>query len=287
MVMKSEKQVKRYLPELEDKINLVFDKVYTKDYPSLSLSEDEKYNLKQMLKFLCSNEELDAFTKRFGINRVRKLLISTDEKDREKGNLILQLLNNLNSQKSSNEIVDGMPISRRVIELTFKARKDKADQQEGIHSLTNILHELNKIKNNVDAIKHNILQYDQNANIRVSQSGEAVNFFNKFSFSLKNNGNICEADDPWILQHNFFVYVGDLEKKLNKVMPKTWGHITGDKSIKDLICFYTPELPAKHITLSQEQDEFVCRTLQEVFEVVRRKRNKSSKRKNKGRKQTK
>lgn len=258
-----EKEI-RYLPELEEKIEKVFDKELVKHFPLLVLSNDEKHDLKQMLKFLLSTEEKDTFTKTFDINRVKKLLISSNSNERLKGELILQELKALKEKELADSIPAGMVISPAVVQLTLDISNSEPEFQRNIDYLWGILRSLDKIADDVSNVKKLMKQYLQCArHSSVSQSDEAIKALLNLLDSMKLKGNSSAYE------YDIYIFTGDLEQKLRRVSQDTWQKLLQESKAKSVICFYTPLLPAKNLKLSQEPEKYVCKTLSEVLNVVK------------------
>lgn len=265
-----------YLSELERRIKPKFDYVLSCDYSSLTLNEEEKYNLKQILKFLLSKEENDAFVKRLDINRTRKYLLSNDLKQRQKGQLILSVLKNLGQFELSAEIVNGMKMSIGAKEIVLNAPSIELQEEYQV-VLNDILATLDDSIDNLLNVRKVIEKYNNTiADIKISMSGDAKDSI----FRLSNN--IIDSHTKMSLKTNswpftIFIYPEDLENKLKNSTRPTWRKLVGKKTNQDIICFYIPSQSNKRTILSQESSGFVCKTLKEVLKKVQKLRKKQYK----------
>lgn len=262
----------RYLPELEDRILPVFNKVLNEQFFHLSLDDEEQHDLKQILKFLLSNEVLDEGTKRFDINKVRKFLASPDEKVRWQGWLIVQVLEQLGEKELSDDILNNMAISIGVIKLTYD-KQTNIGSNNRIEELRNILNKLKEIEKGAYDVKASLKQYfKDSACLKISKNGKAVQYLKELSSSQ------LLSDDISVLSDNnlYFIYFGNLEDKLRRVYEDTWRSLSNDTTIQDLLCFYSPDIPKKNFYYSQEPEKYVCRTFREVLEIVQKKRSSNN-----------
>lgn len=267
---KNESSTVCYLPELERRICPKLDKVLNSNFPSLCLCEEEKNKVIQILKFLLSKNDEDAFVKRFDVNRTRKLLLSNDERLRQQGSLILQVLKELGRWGLAANIVKRMKMSVGVKELVLRAPLEfQTDYQT---ALDDILVTLDNSIEDLISIRKLIDKYNRIADIKFSQHGEAKDFIYRLS---NNSRGIYTTNSPNANSYLFsiFIYPDDLERKLRNVSKTTWRQIVGKSTNQDIICFYIPS-SSKTAVLSQEEHKFICKTLKEVLDKIKETRKK-------------
>lgn len=254
---KKEEIENRYLPELEDKISSVFEDIRIQD--SLPLEVEEEKRLKQMLKFLLSEEISDTATKGLEVKETCKMLSSSSKAVIAKGKFVIDVLKKLRENKMVKEIYDAMPISQGVIDFIWKTcNSDEQQYKEKIEALHSILKLLNKESKAPFYIKKKVSQYAEGFELRVSESGEVVDFITKSSNTAKKTNN----------QSVIFICVGDIVDKLSRVRPDTWEEMIKDVRNKDLICIYAPKNRRSSTSFISGTDGFVCKTFKEVSEIV-------------------
>ncbi len=269
MKPKTKEQALGYLPELRDKIAPVFKRVMDEQFLDLTLDETSQYDLKQILKFLLSSEPLDNGTKRLEEIRVRKDLISYDQRERRKGQLILSVLRRLDGHDIANTIIANTSISQGTIDLITESLSTEESQKECLKNIQHILDTLNENDSSSHDIKKEVSQYIQHLKLRVSTGGDAVEFILKFSEAAKKDSSRYDSSNGTNIFHDdVFVYAGDLVEKLERVKSDTWRKLVSDKSIKNLICFY--KQPLTNIVTGQplSHPRYRCKTLQEVLALA-------------------
>ena len=257
----------RYLSELEDRISPVFNNTLNENFSFLSINEDEKYELKQILKFLLSTDILDEGTKQVDINKVRCFLASPDENLRWKGWLILRVLEDLGEKELSEDIPNNMAISIGVIKLTYEELlKGNTLQDNRIEELHKVLKILNEMESGTRKIRASLESYfAETASFKVSQIDNAVESIKKIINAHKSRNKEESRDIP---TYSVAICLGNLEEKLIKSHNSTLNELINFSNKNNIICFYAPEILHKNHFFSQEPEKYVCRTLKEVMEIV-------------------
>lgn len=262
----------KYPSELEKRIADKYEKVINNEFSSLQLNEEEANDLKRTLKFVLSENSMDSFTKKFAINRIRKCLLSHDEKERIKANVMLHILHDMRRDSLVSAIKLWMKMSLGVKEQilqepTIELQKEKQTVLENLLlTVDNNIGSLNNIKQQIDKSQYNI------DDLRISMSGEAVDYILRLS-DVSQHRDVSKNASPTPSKHNFkiFIYVGDLETKLEKVTMNTWQSKLS-KADKEIVCFYMSSESDSPI-LSQSANGFTCKTLKEVLANVKNKRS--------------
>ena len=119
-------------------------------------------------------------------------------------------------------------------------------------------------------------QYSQKTVIvKVSLHGEAVEYLRRISLKVATIKKPYESESHLPIYHSgFFVYAGNLEKKLRNVQHSTWNELVRDKAIRDTICFYSSPQAGDEIDVVNNPPLYTCRKFSEIIKLVGKNRKK-------------